>query len=296
MVLDNFYRAGFKPALVVSPPDKTAGRGLKTIPTAVSSFAAENGIPLIKPPRLKEDELREKPAGLAGDLFIVADYGKILPSFILTLPKICVLGVHPSLLPRYRGAAPINWAIIKGERQTGVTIFKVNEEVDGGEIILSRKISIADSDNVVSLTAKLAKEGAAALAAVVEKIKEGGCVFTPQEEKRASFAPKLKKEDGKINWQDTAANIRNLIRGVWGWPSAYTYYKDKMIKVLETAFVSEQTSSNAATITKIDKQGIYVATGEGILQIRKLKPEGKKEMDAYSFVCGYRVKAGDKFR
>ncbi|MDD4183773.1 MAG: methionyl-tRNA formyltransferase, partial [Candidatus Omnitrophica bacterium] len=232
---------------------------------------------------------------LSPDLFIIADYGKILPVSLLTIPKIASIGVHPSLLPAYRGPAPINWAILHGDKETGVTIFKMDEGLDTGDIILQKTIAISDNDNAGGLHDKLAYEGAKLLIESLNMIKKGNYKTISQDEAFSSFASKLQKEDGRIKWQEAATDIRNKIRAMSGWPSAYTFYKGKIIKITEAEVSPATGAAEASTIETIKKDGIYVSTGNGILKIKRLKPEGKREMDAYSFVLGHGLKIGDKF-
>ncbi|UCD15752.1 MAG: methionyl-tRNA formyltransferase [Candidatus Omnitrophota bacterium] len=295
IVLENLYLAGFKPTLVVSQPDRPKGRGLKVLPAEVSLFALDKKIPLIRPGSLKPAEVTKKLLEPAARFFIVADYGKILPSSILSIPEIFTVGVHPSLLPAYRGASPVNRAIINADKETGVTVFKVNDKMDAGPLILQKKVVIEDSDNAATLTARLAKIGAHLLIEALDRVQSKKYNLTSQDEAAVTLAAKLKKEDGRLVWERDATDIRNLIRGVWGWPGAYTTYKDKIIKIMESEVLDEDAGASPATIVRTDRGGIYVATGKGILKLKILKPEGKKEMDANSFVCGWRVKSGDKF-
>ena len=294
-ILENLCLSGFNPKLVISLPDKPKGRGLKPYPTDISLFAKKINIPLIKPPSLKTNGIKENLTSQLPDLFIIADYGKILPASLLSIPAIASLGVHPSILPLYRGPAPINWALLNGDKETGVTIFKMDEGLDTGDIILQKKIAVLDLDNTLTLHEKLAHEGAKLLIESLNMLKRGGLSPVPQDKILSSFAPKLQKKDGKIAWQDNAINIHNKIRAMLGWPSAYTFYKGKMIKITEADVICAAAEAKPSAIEAIKKDGIYVATGSGTLRIKRLKPEGKKEMDAYAFVLGHRLKAGDKF-
>ena len=295
IILENLIRAGFIPKLIVSQPDKPKGRGLISRPTEVSEFAQKENIPLVRPASLKNFKIINEIKNLEADLFIIADYGKILPASLLSVPKLASLGVHPSLLSAYRGPAPINWALINGDKETGVTIFKMDEGLDTGDIVFQKKIAINDNDNASTLHEKLATEGVKALVEALRLFEKGNYVFKPQDNHLSSFAPKLKKEDGKIKWNSKATSIMNLVRGTLGWPSAYTHYKNKMIKIIDTEVLFMPCEHEPSTIVNIDKEGIHVATGENILKIKRLKPEGKKEMDAYSFVIGHKLAVGDKF-
>lgn len=295
IVLKKLYKEGFIPELVVTQPDRHKGRGLKVLPTEISRFAEENKLIQIKPLSLNNRDIQEQLILNKPDFLCLADYGKILPGELLAIPKFFSIGVHPSLLPNYRGAAPINWALINGEKETGVTVFKINEHIDAGDIILQKKITIAESDDILSLTDKLARLGACLLIEAIQKIELVDFRLIPQNACGLSFAPRLKKEEGKIIWQASAQHIKNLIRGTLGWPSAYAFYQGKILKIIQADTVHEDSNSEPGTIAKIDKEGMYIATGKGILKITKVKPEGKKEMDAYAFSLGHRVKIGDRF-
>jgi len=295
MILEGLSKKGYLPSLIVTKPDKPKGRGLKIQSTEVSSFAQERKLACINPFSLSDlnfkKELDEKDA----DFFIIADYGKIIPSSLLFLPKIFPLCVHPSLLPFYRGAAPIETAILNAEVETGVTIFKVNEIVDAGDIVLQRSVPIDYFDDFFLLQEKLAKIGISLLIESLGKIINKNYTLIPQDDKKASFTSKFKKEDGRISWKSSAKEIRDLIRATLGWPSAYTYYKGIMIKILEADIIEEKAPDLAATIVRVDKRGIYVATGDGILQVKKLQPQGKREMDSWAFACGHNIKEGNRF-
>ncbi len=269
IVLENLYLKDAVPALIVTSPDKPKGRGLKFTATEVSLFAREKKIPFLQPISLNDSRLTQALEVCAADFFVVADYGKIIPLSLISLPRKMFLGVHPSLLPLYRGAAPISRAIIKGENKTGLTIFKINDKVDAGEIIRQKEINIDEHDDIFSLTVSLGQIGAATLIEAAENILSGRYDLLPQDEQRCSFAPKFKKEDGRINWNLSAKALRDLIRAILDWPGAYTSYKGKTIKILEARAIAADAPQGAppASIIKIDKQGIYVAAGTDILKI-----------------------------
>ena len=295
IILEGLSKNGYLPSLIVTKPDKPKGRGLKIQSTEVSSFAQARKLTCIKPVSLVNLDLKNELDKKNADFFIIADYGKIIPSSLLFLSKIFPLCVHPSLLPFYRGAAPIETAILNSEVETGVTIFKVNEKVDAGDIILQRKVSINYSDNFFLLQKKLAEIGVSLLIESLNKIINKDYMLIPQNDKKVTFTSKLKKEDGRIFWVAPARKIRDLIRATLGWPSAYTYYKGVMIKVLAVDIIEEKTPDLPATIIRVNKKGIYVATGDGVLRIRKLQPQGKREMDSWAFICGHNIKEGNRF-
>jgi len=295
VVLEGLYNKGYKPKLVVSRPNKPKERGLKLLPTEVSQFAIDNNISCIKPISLKKNEIKEILSKERADFFVVADYGEIIPEELLSLPSVFALCIHPSLLPCYRGAAPIEEVLANGDKKSGVTIFKINEKVDAGDIILQRTLDVNYDDDFFSLRNKLAIEGLLLLIEAIKKIKSKNYSLNPQDDKLATITSKLKKEDGKILWAKSNEDIRNLIRATLGWPSAYTFYKGKMIKILAADTINSDIVYSSGVIVSIDKEGICVATGKGILKIKKVKPQGKNEMDAWSFVCGYRLKSNEFF-
>ncbi|MCM8831227.1 MAG: methionyl-tRNA formyltransferase [Candidatus Omnitrophica bacterium] len=295
IILERLCQESILPSLIITQPPKKKGRGLKESPTPVGLFAMQKNFSLLTPEDLNDNEFIEKIKKIEPDLFILADYGKKLPKSLLSIPKILPLGVHPSLLPKYRGPAPINWAIINGEKYTGITIFKITEKIDSGQIISQKTIEILDTDDVVLLKNKLAFLAADLILETLNIIKSNDFKLIPQDQNLATFAPKLKKEDGKINWDTEARYIFNLIRGLKGWPSAYTYFQSTMIKVLEAEDCEQEVLQQPGTIVKIDKTGIYVSTKKGLLKIKKLQPQNKKEMDAYVFVIGHKIKVGDRF-
>lgn len=293
-VLEGLTKKNILPLAVVTTPDKPRGRGLKVTPTPVKEFAQSKSIPVFTPLSLKDKELISRLKELDADFFLVVSYGKIITEELIALPKL-PLGLHPSLLPRYRGPAPIQWVLLKGEKETGVTVFRITEKVDGGPILLQKKIVIDEEDDFISLSKKLIGLSVEVMVEVVEMVKTGNYAFFPQDEKIASYAPKLKKEDGRINWQLEAEKIKNLVRATKSWPSAYTFYRKKLIKVTEVEVVNKETKASPSRIVSLDNKGIDVATKKFILRIKRLKPQSRKEMDARSFICGYRVKVGDKF-
>lgn len=294
-ILSGLWANKLIPSLIITKPDKPKGRGLKLASTEVSLFAQSKHILCVKPQFLEEPSLENLLGKEQADFFIVADYGKIIPASMLSLPKIFAICVHPSFLPFYRGSTPIERAIISGERQTGVTIFKINEKIDAGDIIIQKTISIEDDDNFFSLRYKLSQEGVRLLIEVIAKVKDNSYTLTPQDVNKATLTYKLKKTDGRIIWDNDAVKIHNFIRATLDWPTAYTHYNNLMLKVLATDVVSGMNTDSPGTVVDIDREGIYVATSKNTLKIKKLKPQGKKEMDAFSFACGHRIKAGDKF-
>lgn len=278
---------------VVTAVDKRKGRGKVLSFSPVKLFAQKKGLALLQPANLQDAKfiqfLKNKPA----DLFVVCAYGRLLTKEILQIPVEYAINLHASLLPKYRGAAPVNWAIIRGETRTGTTAFKMNEYMDKGEIILQEKADIFPSDTAVSLTEKLSKAAAQLLVRAIDLIGRGLATFTAQDESRASPAPKLKKEDGLVNWEAQASEIHNRIRGLQPWPGAFSYFENKLLKIWGSQIVQGAKGAEAGEIVDVDKKrGILVQTGRDKLLITALQLEGKKRMSAAEFILGHPIEAG----
>ncbi|MCM8767252.1 MAG: methionyl-tRNA formyltransferase [Candidatus Omnitrophica bacterium] len=283
-------KKNFQLVSVVTSPDKPKGRGLKISPTPVKEWSMTNGIDVFQPERF-EDSFIDKIKKISPDLIVLISYGKILPSSILTIPKIASINVHPSLLPKYRGPAPVEWALINGETKTGITIIKMDENIDTGNIILQKEVEILPLDNAFTLKNRLSILAADVLYKAIEIIKQDGKTY-PQEGE-ASYARKLKKQDGLIKWQNPAEKIHNLVRGVIIWPTAYTYLSinstKKLVKIYKTEIGQREGKfGKEGEIIKIEKDYIEVACGEGTIKIKELQLEGKKRMTVSQFLCGYR--------
>ena len=295
IILEGLYAKGIVPSLVVSKPPRPKGRGLKLCPTEVSLFDQRKGVPFITPQSLNDSETIGRLDKEAADFFIIADYGNIIPKSLILLPKIFSLAIHPSLLPRYRGPAPIEYALLNGDAETGVTIFRINEKIDAGEVILQERTEINVMDDFFSLRQKLACTSILLLIKAFKKIDANEYKLIAQDENKVTFTHKLNKEDGRIDWNWPALRIRNLIRAIKAWPSAYTCHNNLMLKILTADVAVEEVSVESGRIVRIDKEGIYVATAKDILKVCLLKPQGKKEMTAWAFVCGHKLKIGDRF-
>ena len=294
--LQALLNSGHRISCVVTQPDRKKGRGFHLEATPIKSLAYKYGIKIYQPEAVNAQESIKFLEDLSPDLFIVISYGQILSREILRMPKIFAVNIHGSSLPKYRGAAPINWAIINGEKNTGITIIKMAEKLDAGPIILQEEMEIKDEDTAVILEEKLSKKGAGLLIKSLHLIENKTYALTTQDEDKASFAPKLKKEDGLITWENTAQGINNLIRGCAGWQGAFTYYKGKLLKVYKAKVcpgVSRFESSNAGEILDISKRGITVATGRDNLAIEELQIEGKRMMRAGEFIAGHKICVGE---
>ncbi len=284
-------------ALVITTPDQKKGRGLKLAPTVVREFCTEKGIRVEAPESLKDAALIERVKSLKPDLFVVSSYGKLIPSAWLNIPSRFALNVHPSLLPKYRGAAPINWPIINGDTQTGVSIAEVTSKLDSGDIFYQEVVPLDFCIDAENLERLLAINSGKALKTVFEKIDNGTLSRTPQEESLSCYARKLTKEDGRLSFKDPAAKLDRLIRGLKPWPGTYLEFGGNPLIIVEAEVVLPNTAADPGTLLEIHREGsVTVATGEGSLKIKRVRPAGKKEMSAADFVHGRRLKPGSLFQ
>ena len=284
--------------LVVTQPDRQKGRSLKIAPTPVKSKAEALGIKTFQPAKVNSKESIEFLKKFNADLFIVVSFGQILSKAVLDLPKSYCLNIHASLLPKYRGAAPINWAIASGEKETGVTIIKMNEKMDEGDIALKEIVAISEEDNAVTLSEKLSQKGAQLLLDVIRLIKDNGIEFSDQDHTEATYAPKLKKEDGLIDWEKDADEINDRIRAFVSWPGCFTYLDKKILKICKVMPVhlsgepdgspDRWTKSEPGTIVGFNKKGMFVKTGKDVLNIQELQLEGSRRMTAEQFIAGHK--------
>jgi len=272
---------------VVSQPDKPVGRKQVLTCPPVKVVAEEAGIPVLQPETLKNQDFVEKINKIRPDICVVVAYGKILPSEILKIPE-NFINLHFSLLPEYRGAAPIQKAIIDGKKETGVTVQHVVLELDKGDIILQEKMVISEKDTTESLLEKAVEIGSPLLNKAIELLGNNNAARIPQNHENATYAKKIKKEDGYIDWSRSAKEIHNQIRGCYPWPTALTEFNGKPFKILKSKIVIEEevTKSEPGIISSTKKQ-LFVSTGEGILEILELQPPGKKRMVTQAFLAGH---------
>jgi len=252
-------------------------------------------VPVLMPERVGAAPVLAELEALRPDLIVVAAYGQLLPSRLLALPPKGAINIHPSLLPRYRGAAPIQWAIARGERETGVTLFYLSEKMDAGDIIIAQSVPIADDDTALTLTPRLAAIGAQMLLRVLPWIEAGTAPRTPQDESQATYAPKLKKSDGQIAWTLAAADLRNRIRGFQPWPGVYFRWPRRGLTIRVSQADVEPGEGEPGEILSISGAGPLVACGRGALRLLALQPEGRRRMDGRSFCAGYRPEPGERF-
>lgn len=278
---------------VVTQPDQPAGRGMAVHAPPVKELAAAHEVPVIQPAKLRDPEVLEQLRAWRPDLIVVAAYGKILPPGLLTLPPYGCINVHASLLPKYRGAAPIQWAILNGEAETGVTIMRVSEHMDAGDILLQKTLPIAATDTGGTLHDKLAALGADALREALTLLKDGRLVARPQDEAEATYAPKVTKEDGRIDWNQEAVTIERRIRAFNPWPSAYTTVDGKLLKIFAARVEPPPSPPRPpGTVIEVTPVSLGVATGNGTLSITEVQLEGKKRLPVEEFLKGYRLTAG----
>ena len=291
--LEALLEAGHEVVAVVTQPDKPKGRGKTLMPTPVKEAALARMIPVLQPKKVREPEFVETLRKIGPDVIVVAAFGQIISKEILEMPRYGCINVHASLLPAYRGAAPIQWAVINGDKESGVTIMRMNEGLDTGVMIDKVVVPLDENETGGSLFDKLSAAGAKLCAEVLEKLENGTAVFEKQPElSTTDYAAMIDKKMGKINWERPAKEIEQLIRGLNPWPSAYTFMKGKSLKLWTASVVYEEREAVPGEIVEIGKEGILVKTGEGLLLIRELQLEGKKRMDTAAFLRGYTVDKG----
>ncbi len=278
---------------VVTQPDKPKGRSYKSTPTLVKELALKEKCPVYDPPNLQGKDVVSLLKECDADLFVVVAYGNILPADILNIPSLFCVNVHASLLPRYRGAAPINWAIINGEDKTGVTIFRLNESPDAGEIIAQKEMPILETDTSISLRSKLASLGSNFLIETLSQVEKGGYSVAKQNYAQASYAPKLKKTDGRINWSREARYLHNMIRGLLPWPAARCQFNGRQLKILASKVVQiDNQKYQPGEVTGFSPEGFVVAAGQQGLLVTYVHLESSKAMDARRFLAGHPLDVG----
>ncbi|MEW6585004.1 MAG: methionyl-tRNA formyltransferase [Nitrospirota bacterium] len=278
-------------AAVVTQTDKRKGRDSTPTPAPIKKLALERGVRVLQPRNMREPEFLSELESLMPDLIVVVAYGKILPPRILTLPRRGCINVHASLLPKYRGAAPIQWALLEGEKKTGVTTMLMDEGLDTGAILFQEEVDISADDNAETLGRKLSVIGASVLMKTIGRIGEGSLLPIPQSG-AASFAPPLKKGDGRIDWSKPAEQLRNFVRGMYPWPGAYCYLNHERIKI--TGVTVLDGSGEPGSIVNAEER-LVVGTGRGLLSIVELQPEGRRIMTARAFLRGRKLCAGVSF-
>lgn len=277
---------------VVSQPDRPKGRGRKLVAPPVKELARQHKIPVLQPTKIKTDDFLEELKSYRPDLLIVAAYGRILPAQLLTLAPHGCINVHGSLLPRHRGAAPIQWAVIKGDEEVGVTIMQMDVGMDTGAILLKRSIIPAPDETAGSLFSKIATLGSEALMDTLEMLGSGCLTPAKQDDSLATDAPMLSKMDGLVDWSKSAEDIDRLIRGLDPWPTAFCTVNGRKLQLYKPEVVFFSNNHPPGTLLRADREGLLVSTSKGCLLIKQVKPEGKKRMSVESFLNGYQLEAG----
>ena len=287
-------KAGYEVTAVITQPDKPKGRGKTLLPTPVKEEAMKHEITVYQPQKVRDPEFVEVLKNLAPDMIVVAAFGQIIPKEILDMPKYGCINIHASLLPKYRGAAPIQQAVIDGEKESGVTIMKMGMGLDTGDMISQAVVTLSEDETGGSLFDRLAETGASLLIQTIPSIENGTATYTKQpEESPTPYAAMITKKMGLLDFSRNAEVLERLVRGMNPWPSAYTYLNNKTLKVWK-AVVEDAESGKVApgTIVGVDKKGIHVACGEKILVLREVQLEGKKRMETDAFLRGYQVTEG----
>jgi methionyl-tRNA formyltransferase len=294
--LSRLLSDGHDVAGVVTQPDRPSGRGRRLTPPAVKLLAVEKELRVLQPERVNLDEPIQTLTALQPELIVVVAYGGILRTPLLELPTFGCVNLHASLLPRLRGVAPINWAIIRGDKETGVTTMWMAEKVDAGEIIFQKSVPIHDEETASELELRLSGIGSELLSRTLVAIEEGNAPREPQDHSVASYAPRLKKEDGVIDWNKHAESLCNHIRGVTSWPGAQTTFEGEPLRILKAGVLDTGSSHEPATVLSVNKDGaLAVAAGRGAVLIFSVQPPGKKPMGAVDFARGRRLREGDRF-
>ncbi len=292
--LESIIKAGHEVVLVVTQPDKPKGRGKEMQMTPVKKCALEHDIPVFQPVKIKEAEAVEYLRTFEADIFVVAAFGQILSSEILHMPKFGCVNIHASLLPMYRGAAPIQAVIINKEKETGVTIMQMDEGLDTGDMLMKEVMPIAEDETGESLHDKLSILGADMIVRALTAIEEG--TLKPEHQTgETCYASMLKKEMGCIDWRKSADDIEHLVRGLYPWPGTYTFLNGKIMKICWVALSDVPVNGEPGEVCEVTKESLIVNTGEGTLEIRELQPEGKKRMTVHDFLLGNKLEKGVRF-
>ncbi len=291
-VLQALLEDGYKVSAVVTQPDKPKGRGKALAFSPVKELALKHNIPVLQPERAKDEAFVEELRAFKPDIITVAAYGKILPKAILDMPKYGCINVHTSLLPDYKGAAPIQWAVLNGEKETGVTIMYMDEGCDTGDIISAERVAIAADETGGGLHDKLAVLGGELLVRTLPSILDGSCSRTPQEKGVGRYVGMIDKSLGALDFSRPAEELERYIRGLDPWPCAFTKLEGKLLKLWKAQVISESATEKPGTVLEGDKKALRVATGEGILAITELQPEGKRRMRTEEYLNGYNIAPG----
>ncbi len=296
--LEALIKAGHEISLVVCQPDRPKGRSKEPAPCPVKECALAHGLEVFQPERIKRPEAVEQLKKYPADVFVVAAFGQILSKEILDMPEYGCLNIHASLLPAYRGASPIQYAVINGDKESGVTIMQMDEGIDTGDILSQRSVEIDKEETGGSLFDKLSVIGSQLIVETLDQLEKGALTPVKQDGSKSSHVGMLRKEDGLINWLRSAEEIERLIRGTDPWPGAYTYFRAKVLKIWKAEVAGGSVGENKAKaapgyITCVDKDNFYISCGEGVLKIKELQAEGKKRMSCADYLRGIKLETGE---
>ncbi|HXZ43138.1 MAG TPA: methionyl-tRNA formyltransferase [Terriglobales bacterium] len=291
--LEKLLEAGFHLSLIVTQPDRPRGRGMELAPSPVKEKAFEFGLPIVQPEKIKDNaEFRGRLAAIPPDAIIVVGYGRMIPQWMIDLPRLGNINLHASLLPKYRGAAPIQWAIACGETITGVTTMRIDAGLDTGDILLQKDVAIAPDDTAEVLSPRLARIGAELMIETLRGLMSGTVHPRPQDHLHATLAPTLRKEDGRIDFRRSAQEIWNRLRGFQPWPGAFSSFRGKNLNVWDARPVEKTAELGELAI---EKNQLIVGCGNGTtLELLVVQPEGKKRMSSRDFIQGYRPRSGER--
>lgn len=293
--LDALLKADHEIVLVLTQPDRPAGRGMRTAASAVKLLAQQQDLALLQPLTLKSAEIQTQLLALSADVMIVAAYGLILPEAVLKIPRLGCLNIHASLLPRWRGAAPIQRAILAGDHETGITIMQMDAGLDTGAILLKRSIAITPDDTTQSLHDKLGLLGAQSIVQALVLLQQGKLVSTVQDETLACYAAKIKKTEAEIDWEQSAEQIDRVVRTFNPNPGAYTYFRDIILKIWQAKVVAGRAAGKPGEIISVDREGITVACGSNMLQVEIVQKPGGKKLSCADFLAGNNLQPGENF-
>lgn len=291
--LDMLVREGHDIAAVVTQPDKPKGRGNKLTPPAVKVYACEHGIKVLQPEKVRTAEFIGCIRELEPELLVTAAYGKILPKDVLDIPQKGCINVHGSLLPKYRGAAPIQWAVINGEKKTGITTMFTDVGMDTGDMLLKGEIEITDDMTAGELHDKLSCLGAEVLLKTIRELENGTLSREKQCDAEASYASMMKKDTGLIDWSKNSSDIHDLVRGTNPWPGAYTFYQGEKMRIWKTGILGRNPGKKPGTILSVGKDGIVAASGDGLVKILEIQFESCRKMCVEDYICGHRIDEGE---
>jgi methionyl-tRNA formyltransferase len=291
--LDMLVKENYDVAAAVTQPDKPKGRGNKITPSPVKEYALNAGIRVLQPERLKTDNFFQELANIGPDLIVTAAYGKILPKAVLDLPPKGCINVHGSLLPKYRGAAPVQWTVINGETVSGITTMFMDEGIDTGDILNKKEIPIDEDMTAGELYENLAGLGAVTLKETLAMLEEGVLKRKKQDESKATYVKVIDKDLGCIDWNKPSKDVHNLVRGVNPWPGAYTFYKGEKMKIWKTAVLHEASDTQPGTIIRVDREGIAVSCGHETVLIKEVQFLNSRKMSVAEFICGHKLEESE---